>query len=145
MPPGRECALENDGDRGETWEVANAALLVGVIMFPTLLGGSVIVAARLWRRFEARDRGPVPLGPPIEHLAADLRRLRDERGQMVRQEPRPGRGLRTRALNAAYIDALTAACRALDATPPQTDGFGPTATVELRRVESELRGRGLDI
>jgi hypothetical protein len=137
--------LRMAGIEAKLGAVANAALLVGAILMPTLLGGAVIGAARLWRRFEARDRGPVPMGPPIEHIAADVRRLRDERGQMVSRGPGPGRGVRSRALNAAYVDALTAACRALGTRPPETNGSGPTAMVEIRRVESELRIRGLDI
>jgi hypothetical protein len=124
--------------------VARAVLVVGVMILPTLLGAAALGAMRVRRMWESRDRGPSPLGQPIERLAADVRRLHDQRTALLRQAPGPGRGLRIRALDAAYVDALTAACLALDVVPPRAVGAGP-ATTEIGRVESELRRRGLDV
>ncbi|MFA6298766.1 MAG: hypothetical protein WC642_06345 [Nocardioides sp.] len=53
---------------------------------------------------------PVPVGPPIERIAADVRRIRSA----IRQAP-PGMPFaRLRGWRAAYDDVLVAACRALD-------------------------------
>jgi hypothetical protein len=51
-------------------------------------------------------------------------------------------------IEGAYVDALTAACRALEVTPPRGTGDGPSgriAAIELARVEGELRQRGLAV
>lgn len=54
--------------------------LVLIIFAPTLLGGVVVSAPRWWRALrglwpDRRASEPQPTGPPIEQLAADLRRL----------------------------------------------------------------------
>jgi hypothetical protein len=120
-------------------------VLICVLLLPTFIGGAVIGAARLWRRWDDRERGPAPVGPPIERIAADLRRLNGERGHLRQEVPGPGRGVRSRALTAAYIDVLTDACRVLEVAPPSPSGSGMAASAEIERVEAELRGRGLDV
>ncbi len=123
-----------------------AVVLIGALLLPTLVGGAVVAGARLWRRWSARrDREPVPLGPPIERIAADLRRLNGQRHVMRRQVPAPGRGVRARALTAAYVDVLTDACRVLEVTPPRASASGVAPGAEIERVEAELRVRGLDV
>jgi hypothetical protein len=123
----------------------NAVVLIGVLLLPTLVGGAVIGAARLWRRWDGRQRGPVPTGPPIERIAADLRRLRGERGDLRQQVPAPGRGVRSRALTAAYVDVLADACRVLEVAPPRVGSSGLAASAEIERVEAELLVHGLDV
>jgi hypothetical protein len=125
--------------------VANAVLLVVVIFIPTLLGGAAVGTARVWRRYHERDRGPRPLGPPIERIAADLRRLNRERWDLSCRASGPGRGVRWRALEAAYVDVLTTACRVLEVVPPRPGGAGTVPRAEIDRVESELHSRGLDV
>ncbi|MDO9498170.1 MAG: hypothetical protein Q7J48_20870 [Nocardioides sp.] len=53
---------------------------------------------------------PAPLGPPIERIAADVRRIRSA----IRQAPPGIPFARLRGWRAAYDDVLVAACRALD-------------------------------
>jgi hypothetical protein len=124
-------------------------LLVLAIFLPTLVGLALLAAFRLGRHVAERERerqhGPVPLGPPIEQIAADLRRLNQERRQQVGQGPAPGRGVRSRALTAAYLDVLTTACAVLEVVPPRVRPDGRVVAGEIDRVEAELRERGLDV
>ncbi|GEP34569.1 hypothetical protein NSZ01_23370 [Nocardioides szechwanensis] len=53
---------------------------------------------------------PVPVGPPIERIAADVRRIRAD----IRHTPPGMPAARRRGWSAAYDDVLVAACRALD-------------------------------
>jgi hypothetical protein len=123
-----------------------AVVLVAVLLLPTLVGGALVGGARLWRRWcDRRPPGPVPLGPPIERIAADLRRLNEQRHVMRQQVPAPGRGVRCRALTAAYVDVLVDACRVLEVAPPRTGPSGLAPTAEIERVEGELLERGLDV
>jgi hypothetical protein len=122
-----------------------AVLVVGVLLLPTMLGGALVGGARLWRRWDRRDRGPVALGPPIERIAADLRRLNGQRCGLREQVPAPGRGVRSRALTAAYVDVLTDACRVLEVAPPRIGPSGLAPTAEIERVEGQLLERGLDV
>ena len=120
-------------------------LLLVAIALPTLAGAALMGVVRFGRQVAERDRGPVALGPPIEQIAADLRRLNRERRQQVGRGPAPGRGVRSRALTAAYLDVLTTACEVLEVPPPHIRPDGRVAAGEIDRVETELRRRGLDV
>jgi hypothetical protein len=124
--------------------VANAFWLVVLLFVPTVLGWAVLGVARMWRWVQSRDPGPVATNQPIERIATDLRRLNAERRELVAQPPGPGRGLRSRALTAAYVDVLTVACRVLEVSPPRVSETGRTTASEISRVESELGEKGLD-
>ncbi len=110
------------------------------VALPTGLGYAYLLGRRLARRMTERRRRPVE--QPIERLGADLRRLHvlldaTETGANV-----PGKQLRCQATRAAYLDALTAACRRLDVPPPAGQ---PVSRAEIYRVESDLRRVGLDV
>lgn len=125
--------------------MATVIAFAGVVLLPTLLGCAVLGTLRLWRWRQSRGRDPVPLGLPIERIAADARRLRTQREELLRQVTGPGRRLRTQALDAAYLDTLAAACRALDVPPLPAATSGPAVLAEIRRIETELSRRGLDL
>jgi len=125
--------------------VQNALAIGGLMLLPTLLGAVVVAGARAVRELQERRRRSVATGPSIERLASDLRRLRAELSSADEPVPRPGRGLRIRATRAAYVDALTAACRALDIAPPMATGTGGVPMAEIYRVESALRSNGLEV
>lgn len=83
---------------------------------------------------------PAPAGPPIEQIAADLRRIRSQ----IEHAP-PGMPVaRRRGWIEAYDDVLVAACGALgleqelDALPE-----GPRRALERERVERLLARAGL--
>lgn len=89
-----------------------------------LTGPTVVTAVALFGWRVLRRRGPAlrawtcrdlarPKGPPIERIAADLRRLRREL-VVLETGSRPGKALRLRAVSMAYDDALRAACVALE-------------------------------
>lgn len=83
---------------------------------------------------------PMPAGPPIEKIAADARRIRDQ----VRHAP-PGMPVaKLRGWVEAYDDVLVVACRSLDLEErlgvlPE----GPERDLERERVERRLEGLGL--
>src|SRR5690606_19314189 len=84
---------------------------------------------------------PRPAGPPIEQIAADLRRIRSQ----IEHVP-PGTPVaRRRGWLEAYDDLLVSACRALgmeqeiDALPE-----GPRRDLERERVERSLVRAGLE-
>jgi hypothetical protein len=131
--------------------VGLAVEYIAVVLFPTALGFGALGAVRVLRWAEQRRSRPVVV-EPIERLAARLRRLR---AQLEDLETRPDvahKGLRLRALRAAYADSLITACERLEIKPPVgSHGVpprGPADRVplaEIYRVEAALRQRGLDV
>ncbi len=83
---------------------------------------------------------PVPVGPPIERIAADVRRIRTD----IRHTP-PGMPVaRRRGWSAAYDDVLVAACRALDLETRLGSRLAPRdLELERERVERMLVRAGL--
>lgn len=117
-------------------------LLYAVVsLIPTAVCGAFVWLPRLARRLRRKPRY-VPSGPPIEKLAADLRRVR---GVLVHYEPGTPLVRRIGTLQ-AYDQLLIQACRAvdveqrIDALPPGTD-----LEIERLRVEQHLRDAGLAI
>ncbi|HWM75353.1 MAG TPA: hypothetical protein VNQ53_16515 [Nocardioides sp.] len=85
---------------------------------------------------------PRPAGPPIERLAADARRIRDE----IRRAPSGIPVARLRGWLEAYDDVLVTACRTLELEQrlgvlPQ----GPEHDMERERVERMLERNGLPL
>lgn len=117
-------------------------LLYGVIaMIPTAVCGAILWIPRLVSRL-GRRRPAVPTGPPIEKLAADLRRV-----HRVLTNYAPGTPVVRRiGTLQAYDELLIQACRAVDVDhqigrlPPGTD-----LELERLRVEEQLRDAGLAI
>ncbi len=94
---------------------------------------------------EARRKAPPPV--PVERLTADLRRLRAELADTETRDGLTAKQHRVRALRAAYLDALSAACDRLEVEPPGVPGGGrgDVPLPEIYRVEAALRQRGLDV
>ncbi len=121
--------------------------MVMVILLPTVLGYGALAAVRFRRTWADRDRagGVGPLGPPIERIAADLRRINRQRHELRGDHRSHGRALRFRALDAAYHDVLLVACRALEVVPPVVTASGVALPADVHRVEIELQQHGLDV
>lgn len=122
--------------------------LTGVLIFaavavaPTALFWLALRLPPLVRGLRERRRPPAPSGPPVERIAADLRRVR----HALRTLPAGVSAVRRRGIEAAYEDLLTQACRALAvehqlaALPP-----GLEREVERLRIELALQTAGLEI
>jgi hypothetical protein len=113
---------------------------------PTAVGFALIGAWRAARwlseiHYRARFKALPP--EPIERLEADLRRLRSELEDTETRSGLTAKHHRVQALRGAYVDALSAACRRLDVSPPL--GGDRASQAEIYRVEAALRQRGLDV
>ncbi len=121
-----------------------AVELVLVLALMPVTGYALIGA---WRAAhwigEVRARRKALPAPPLDRLAADLRRLRAELDDTETRDGLTAKHHRVQALRGAYIDALSAACRQLDVAPPSSGDSAPQA--EIYRVEAALRQRGLDV
>jgi hypothetical protein len=122
--------------------------IVLIVLTPTLAGAALIGGLKLWgqgsRRLRIRRHGATSR-PPIEVVAADLRRLHRE---VIRTEDTrdivPGRQVRLVALRSAYCDALQVACQALEVPVPEAD-LTKASMARILALEAALRDRGLDV
>ena len=113
---------------------------------PTAVGFAIVGAWRSARWLaEARYKARYKAQPrePVERLQADLRRLRAELEDTENRSGLTAKHHRVQALRGAYLDALSAACRRLDLSPPRGGDRAPQA--EIYRVEAALRQRGLEV
>ena len=117
-----------------------------IFALPTAVGFALIGAWRAARwlaeaRYRARFQALPP--EPIERLEADLRRLRAELEDTETRSGLTAKHHRVQALRGAYLDALSAACRRLDISPPR--GGDRASQAEIYRVEAALRRGGLEV
>ena len=125
--------------------MGTALELVVAILLPTAAGYAALGGFRVVRWFAGWriNRGAAgAAAEPVERLGATLRRLRAELESVQNQMGTTAKGLRLRALRAAYIDALCAACLRLEVSPPPG---AQARRAEIYRVEAALRQRGLDV
>jgi hypothetical protein len=80
----------------------------------------------------------VPIGPPIEQLAADLRRLSQQRLGIAMRST-----VWFTAIQRAYDDRLRLACRSLDIEQHLDELNGIDQEIERVRVEGELVSAGI--
>jgi hypothetical protein len=117
------------------------AYLALAVLMPTAAGYLVVALRRLRARLAAR-RPAAPTDRPIERISADLRRLHDLLDATENASRLTAKNLRCQATRAAYVDALSAACRQLQVDPPAGQ---PVPRTEIYRVEAELRRAGVDV
>ncbi|HEV2781002.1 MAG TPA: hypothetical protein VGX25_16585 [Actinophytocola sp.] len=127
-----------------TVSVPDLVLYAVAVVLPVAAFWAVLAVPRLVEGFKRRFRRPemIAHGPPIEQLAADLRRV-----HRVLEHLAPGTTIvRWRATRHAYDSLLTQACAAvevehrLDELP---EGF--ERNMERLRIEEALRAAGLAI
>ena len=120
-------------------------VLIGLLASPYLVSAVAALVRRQWEQIAAHRRPVDVVPPPIEKVAADLRRLR---AQLEARENRPGltgKGMRMGAVRIAYVQVLALACQQLDVPPPRSGPHWHTPLAEIYRVEAQLRERGLDV
>ena len=81
-----------------------------------------------------------PAGPPIEQVAADLRRLGRQRIGVATRSP-----VWFAAVQRAYDDRLTVACLALEIDEHLRELTGVDLEIERVRVEGELQAAGFGL
>jgi hypothetical protein len=145
--------------------VLRAGEIVLVMLAPTLLIATIVYAPRIvqavWQRIADRRarNNPQPTSPPIEQLAADLRRLLWRHDAVsrstdeLRRREMPGdadtpiifamRARRLWALEGAITDCATKAARALDVSHPAVPACGVLEKPNLRRLLRDLADAGL--
>jgi len=126
-------------------DVGKLALIVAT---PTLLGAMVVYAPKWcgyvtdrWR--ERQPPVPVPAGPPIEQLAADLRRLLRLHGELTASAVLAMRAHRLWAVEAAIAVRAVEAARALGVPHREPDVPGALSRDELLALLTALASSGL--
>jgi hypothetical protein len=126
--------------------------LVLIVSTPTLLGAAIVYVPKWWVRlsnyWEARrPQPPQPLGPPIEQLAADLRRLLRLHGSLTASAHLAMRAHRLWAVEAAIGLRAIEAARALEVPHREPELAGvltcPLSRVELLQLLTDLSAAGL--
>jgi hypothetical protein len=124
-----------------------AAKLALLTVTPALLGAAVVYAPRCWAALarlvpERAEREPQPVGPPIERLAADLRRLLRLHDELMTSAHLAMRAHRLWAVEAAIGARAMEAARALD-VPYRDVAPGGLDRTELAALLRSLAGAGL--
>jgi hypothetical protein len=128
-----------DGSRGV---VVNLIFFAVVCVAPTVLFWCALRVPKLVGRIRERRAKPQPEGPPIERVAADLRRVH----RLLAGYPSGTPAARRFGTRQAYDELLTVACRQVGV--PHRLGELPEGMdreIERLRVEQSLRERGLAV
>lgn len=125
----------------------DAGRLVLVMALPTLVAAAVVSGPRWWDALVERHRadrrtGPQPYGPPIEQLAADLRRLLRLHGQLSASAHAGLSAHRVWAVEAAISARAIEAAVALGVPHPGPAAAALTRT-QLRELLTALAAAGL--
>lgn len=118
--------------------VVAMAMLPCLVLLIIFVDDMCAAIARTIRRARRRRRG-VPAGPPLEDLAADLRRLGDAR-RLSRQAPS-----RKAIVLAAYDGKLVLTCAALGIVEHLNDLDGFDKNIERVRMEGALLEAGFSL
>lgn len=129
-------------------DILTLGKLILVVIAPTALGALAIYGPG-WcgslaaRRRDSRPGPPVPAGPPIEQIAADLRRLLRLHGELTVSAHMAMRAHRLWAVEAAISACAIEAARALDVPHREPDNPGGLSRGELLDLLTALSASGL--
>jgi hypothetical protein len=128
--------------------VLDVGKLVLIVSTPTLLGAAIIFVPRWWSAAAdywagRRPQPPQPAGPPIEQLAADLRRLLRLHESLTASAHLAMRAHRLWAVEAAIAMRAIEAARALDVPHREPDRPGALTRDELLLLLTALSAAGL--
>ncbi len=130
-------------------DIGKAGQWTIIMAFPALAFGAAVHLPRAVRALyrmaqeRAERQQPRPGGPPIEQLAADLRRLLHQHDAVRRSPDVVMRAHRLWALEGAITDCAIPAARALGLAHPEPPVRGGLPTPELRRLLRALADAGL--
>lgn len=122
--------------------IGPVALYAVVAVAPSVLFWCALKVPAVVRRWRRRREPEIPAGPPIEKLAADLRRVH----RLLAELPSGASAVRRYGTRQAYDALLVQACREvevdhrLDTLP---EGF--EREIERLRIEESLAERGLSV
>lgn len=120
-----------------------------ITVTPTLIGAAVVYTPRWWaalaEAWSGRDRAeePHPIGPPIEQLAADLRRLLRLHEELARSAHIAMLAHRLWAVEAAIGARAVEAARALDVPHRTPEQWEVLTRAELGQLLTALATAGL--
>jgi hypothetical protein len=119
--------------------------LLWIALTPTAVAGAAVLLPRVLRAVRRRlvPSPPLPAGPPLEQVAADLRRLLAEHRRVARTPQLPARGRRFAALEAALTDRALEAARALELEVPEPPPGGVLPVPVLRSLLGDLARSGV--
>ncbi|MEV7627671.1 hypothetical protein [Actinoplanes sp. NPDC089786] len=128
--------------------IVDIGRLALIIAAPTLIGATVLFAPRWcasvadrWRARRPAD--PQPIGPPIEQLACDLRRLLRLHGELTASAHLAMRAHRLWAVEAAISVRAVEAARALGVPHPEPEPPATLNRTELGTILHDLADAGL--
>lgn len=121
--------------------------LLTIALGPTAVAFGVLWLPRAVRALSRRlRRGPDelrPVGPPLEQIAADLRRLIAQHEVVLRSTGMAVRGRRLAALEGSISDCALDAARAVGLPAPPRSGRDPLSREQLRVLLGDLARSGL--
>jgi hypothetical protein len=119
--------------------------LLWIALTPTAVAAAAVLLPRMVRAVRRRlvSSPPLPAGPPLEQVAADLRRLLAEHRKVVRSPQLPARGRRFAALEAALTDRALDAARALQLEVPVRPVGAPLPLPALQSLLRDLARSGV--
>jgi len=127
--------------------VGNLIELVAIMLAPTLAVGMIFWLPRLVHRARVLAQhltgADAVVGPPLERISADLRRLTAEHAALRSSTSVALRAHRLVALEGALTDRALDAARALDVPAPKQPGRDPLPVSELRALLLALVDAGL--
>jgi hypothetical protein len=124
------------------------AAIVGIYTAATVSADRARIHTRLrdavrrrYRQF--RPLPPTVVGPPIEQIAANLRRLQAWLDIYADPEPLPGKATKLAATTIAYDRVLGDACRALEISESIAETEGIDREAERLRLQYALADAGM--
>ena len=131
-----------------TVSLLDVGKLALITVTPTLIGAAVIYSPRWWAALvkawpHQRAEAPVPIGPPIEQLAADLRRLLRLHEELTRSAHIAMLAHRLWAVEAAIGARGVEAARALGVPHREVGQLEMLTRGELTRLLQDLARAGM--
>jgi hypothetical protein len=124
-------------------EAGQIALLLALLSGLGFCVQGGVRAVRRRARSRRVDPDLQPAKPPIEEIAADLRRMLWQHDLFARSNDIPKPAGRLRALEVRMTRRAVQAAHALEVAHPDPPPFGGFDTAQLRRVLHDLKAEGL--